>query len=126
MGKRRARGGGGAAKDRRAQGYRARSAGAGAEAPRSACPVRAAGSADQLTSPRPSIRAAGSRSELRQPRPKALISWSSGKDSAFALHEVRRAGEYDVVGALTTVTERFGRVSIHGVREDLLQAQGEA
>jgi hypothetical protein len=46
------------------------------------------------------------------PRPKALISWSSGKDSAFALHEVRRAGEFDVVGALTTVTETFGRVSL--------------
>ena len=39
-------------------------------------------------------------------RPKALIAWSSGKDSAWALHEVRRAGEFDVVGALTTVTER--------------------
>ena len=41
-------------------------------------------------------------------RPKALISWSSGKDSAFALHEVRQAGEFDVVGAVTTVTETFG------------------
>jgi uncharacterized protein (TIGR00290 family) len=56
-------------------------------------------------------------------RPKALIAWSSGKDSAWALHEVRRAGEYDVVGALTTITETFGRVSIHGVREELLMAQ---
>jgi uncharacterized protein (TIGR00290 family) len=60
------------------------------------------------------------------PRPKALISWSSGKDSAFALHEIRRAGEYDVVGALTTVTETFGRVSIHGVRQEILAAQCEA
>src|SRR3981189_3184154 len=110
MGKRRARGGGGAAKDRRAQGYRAGSAGAGAEAPRSACPVRAPGAADQL----------------RQPRPKALISWSSGKDSAFALHEVRRTGEYDVVGALTTVTETFARVSSHGVRQEILRAQLDA
>lgn len=59
-------------------------------------------------------------------KPKAFISWSSGKDSAFSLHEVRRAGEYDVVGALTTVTETFGRVSIHGVREDILRAQCEA
>lgn len=58
--------------------------------------------------------------------PKALISWSSGKDSAFSLHEVRRAGEFDVVGALTTVTENFGRVSIHGVREDILRAQLDA
>lgn len=56
-------------------------------------------------------------------RPKALIAWSSGKDSAWALHEVRRAGDYDVVGALTTVTETFGRVSIHGVREELLKTQ---
>jgi uncharacterized protein (TIGR00290 family) len=60
------------------------------------------------------------------PRPKALVSWSSGKDSAFALHEVRRAGEFDVVGALTTVTETFGRVSIHGVRQEILHAQLDA
>jgi uncharacterized protein (TIGR00290 family) len=59
-------------------------------------------------------------------RIKALISWSSGKDSAFSLHEVRQAGEFDVVGAVTTVTETFGRVSIHGVREEILRAQLEA
>jgi uncharacterized protein (TIGR00290 family) len=59
-------------------------------------------------------------------RPKALISWSSGKDSAFALHEVRRAGEFEVVGALTTVTETFERVSIHGVRQEILRAQLDA
>lgn len=57
---------------------------------------------------------------------KALISWSSGKDSAFALHEVRKAGTFEVVGALTTVTETFGRVSIHGVREEILRAQLDA
>jgi uncharacterized protein (TIGR00290 family) len=60
---------------------------------------------------------------LKPPRPKALISWSSGKDSAFALHEIRRSGEFDVVGALTTVTETFERVSIHGVRREILLAQ---
>jgi uncharacterized protein (TIGR00290 family) len=59
-------------------------------------------------------------------RSKALIAWSSGKDSAFALHEARLAGTYDIVGALTTVTENFGRVSVHGVREELLHAQMEA
>jgi uncharacterized protein (TIGR00290 family) len=59
-------------------------------------------------------------------RPKALISWSSGKDSAFALHVVQRAGAFDVIGALTTVTETFDRVSIHGVREEILRAQCEA
>lgn len=57
---------------------------------------------------------------------KALIAWSSGKDSAFALHEVRRSGAYDVVGALTTVTNEFDRVSIHGVRRDVLLAQFDA
>ncbi len=59
-------------------------------------------------------------------RPKALIAWSSGKDSAWALHEVRRADEFDIVGALTTVTDAFARVSMHGVREDLLRAQLDA
>jgi uncharacterized protein (TIGR00290 family) len=59
-------------------------------------------------------------------RPKALIAWSSGKDSAWALHETRRSGDCEIVGALTTVTETFGRVSMHGVREDILAAQLEA
>lgn len=57
---------------------------------------------------------------------KAMISWSSGKDCAFALSEVRASTEFEVVGALTTVTETFGRVSIHGVREDILRAQLDA
>lgn len=56
-------------------------------------------------------------------RPRALVSWSSGKDSAFALHEIRREGAFEVVGALTTVNENFGRVSIHGVRRKVLDAQ---
>jgi uncharacterized protein (TIGR00290 family) len=59
-------------------------------------------------------------------RPKALIAWSSGKDSAWALHEARRAGEFEIVGALTTVTDSFARVSMHGVREKLLRAQLDA
>ena len=59
-------------------------------------------------------------------RPQALIAWSSGKDSAWALHEARRAAEYDIVGALTTVTDSFARVSMHGVREELLRAQLDA
>jgi uncharacterized protein (TIGR00290 family) len=62
----------------------------------------------------------------KQQRAKALISWSSGKDSAFALHQARLADEFDVVGALTTVTETFDRVSIHGVSQEILRAQCEA
>jgi uncharacterized protein (TIGR00290 family) len=59
-------------------------------------------------------------------RPQALIAWSSGKDSAWALHEARRDGGYDIVGGLTTVNEAFGRVAMHGVREELLMAQLDA
>ncbi|HYB78904.1 MAG TPA: ATP-binding protein [Thermoplasmata archaeon] len=59
-------------------------------------------------------------------RPRAVVSWSSGKDSAFALWEVLRSGELDVVGLLTTVTKDFGRVSIHGAREELLHRQASA
>jgi uncharacterized protein (TIGR00290 family) len=56
-------------------------------------------------------------------KPKALIAWSSGKDSAWALHKVRDAGEVEVIGALTTLTENFDRVSMHGVRREILDAQ---
>ena len=54
------------------------------------------------------------------------MSWSSGKDSAFALHEVLRSREVQIVGLLTTMTAAFGRVSMHGVREALLDRQAEA
>lgn len=57
---------------------------------------------------------------------KALIAWSSGKDSAWALHETRVTGDFEIVGALTTVTDTFRRVSMHGVREELLRAQLDA
>ncbi len=57
------------------------------------------------------------------PIPKALVAWSTGKDSAWALHEARRAGTLEVVGLLTTVTAEFERVSMHAVRERLLDLQ---
>lgn len=57
---------------------------------------------------------------------KAILSWSSGKDSAFALHEVRRSGLADVAALLTTVNETHERVAMHGVRERLLDLQAEA
>ncbi|MHB1219601.1 MAG: Dph6-related ATP pyrophosphatase [Alphaproteobacteria bacterium] len=55
--------------------------------------------------------------------PKAFVSWSSGKDSAFALHEARRLGMVEVVGLLTTVNEVHHRVAMHGTRESLLDRQ---
>lgn len=57
---------------------------------------------------------------------RAFISWSSGKDSAFALHEVRKRGDIDVIGALTTVNATHDRVAMHGVRRELLAAQARA
>lgn len=54
---------------------------------------------------------------------KILLSWSGGKDSAWALHLLRQAGIFEVAALLTTINERFRRVAIHGFREDLLDAQ---
>ena len=54
---------------------------------------------------------------------KILLSWSGGKDSAWALHLLRQAGIFEVAALLTTINERFRRVAIHGFREELLDAQ---
>lgn len=56
-------------------------------------------------------------------KPKLLLSWSSGKDSAWTLHVLRQSGEWHIVGLVTTVNTAFGRVSMHGVREELLERQ---
>ena len=58
--------------------------------------------------------------------PRAWMSWSSGKDSALALHRTRRAVDVEVVGLLTTVNAEFDRVAMHGVRRALLDAQAAA
>jgi uncharacterized protein (TIGR00290 family) len=55
--------------------------------------------------------------------PKAFISWSSGKDSAYALHEARTRGLADVVGSITTLSEAYDRVAMHGVRSSVLDRQ---
>jgi uncharacterized protein (TIGR00290 family) len=60
------------------------------------------------------------------PGSKAIVSWSSGKDSAWALHVLRAGGDLDVVGLLTTVNTEFSRVAMHAVREALLDAQANA
>jgi uncharacterized protein (TIGR00290 family) len=56
---------------------------------------------------------------------KVLLAWSGGKDSAMALHELQMGGR-DVAALLTTLTGDYGRVSMHGVREDLLERQADA
>jgi uncharacterized protein (TIGR00290 family) len=57
---------------------------------------------------------------------RALLSWSSGKDSAWALRTLRQQGMYDVVGLLTTVNSEFDRVAMHGTRASVLRAQAAA
>jgi uncharacterized protein (TIGR00290 family) len=57
---------------------------------------------------------------------KAWLSWSSGKDCAWALHATRMRGELDVVGLLTTVNDAVQRVAMHGVRRELLEMQASA
>ena len=59
-------------------------------------------------------------------RPKAWLAWSSGKDSAWALHIARQRGDFEVVALLTTVNRKYGRVAMHAVRESLLDFQAEA
>ena len=59
-------------------------------------------------------------------RPKVLLAWSSGKDSAWALHVLRQAAQVEVVGLLTTLTADHGRVAMHAVRERILDAQAAA
>ena len=59
-------------------------------------------------------------------KPRVLLSWSSGKDSAWALHVLRQQGEAEVVGLLTTFNAAASRVAMHAVREELLDRQARA
>ena len=59
-------------------------------------------------------------------REKVLLSWSGGKDSAMALYEIQKAKKYEISGLLTTVTEDYDRISMHGVRSVLLQQQAQS
>ena len=59
-------------------------------------------------------------------RRRALLSWSSGKDSAWALHVLRAQGEVDIVGLLTTFNAEFSRVAMHAVRDVLVATQADA
>jgi uncharacterized protein (TIGR00290 family) len=63
---------------------------------------------------------------MTTPRPKVLLSWSSGKDSAWALHVLRQQPDLEVVGLLTTFNEAFDRVAMHAVRQELVEAQATA
>jgi len=57
---------------------------------------------------------------------KVLFSWSGGKDSALALYETLHSENYEVTSLLTTITEDYDRVSLHGVRRALIEQQARA
>jgi uncharacterized protein (TIGR00290 family) len=57
---------------------------------------------------------------------KCLVSWSSGKDSAWMLHVLRAQGQHEIAGLLTTINEPAQRVAMHAVRVELLDAQADA
>ena len=57
---------------------------------------------------------------------RVLLAWSGGKDSSLALHELQRTGAYRVAALLTTVTEGYDRISMHGVRRQLLEKQAKS
>ncbi|MET0651277.1 MAG: ATP-binding protein, partial [Hyphomicrobiaceae bacterium] len=57
---------------------------------------------------------------------KTLLSWSTGKDSAWALHLLRQRNDIELVGLVTTINAAFDRVAMHGVRRSLVEAQAEA
>lgn len=59
------------------------------------------------------------------PKPRALVSWSSGKDSAYVLHVLRSTEELEVVGLFTTVNHVHDRVAMHAVRREVLRAQAD-
>ncbi len=59
-------------------------------------------------------------------RRNVLLSWSSGKDSAWTLHVLRQQPDVAVCGLLTTLEEESGRVTAHGVRRELVEAQADA
>lgn len=59
-------------------------------------------------------------------KPRAIVAWSSGKDSAFTLHVLREQAEFELVALFTTVNQVHDRVAMHAVRRELLRAQADA
>jgi uncharacterized protein (TIGR00290 family) len=59
-------------------------------------------------------------------RQSIVVSWSGGKDAAWTLHTLRQSSDCDVVGLVTTVTEGYERIAMHGIRREILHAQAEA
>jgi uncharacterized protein (TIGR00290 family) len=71
----------------------------------------------------PQINFVAERSTIMK---RVLLSWSSGKDCAWALHVLRQRDDLEVVGLLTTLNSEFDRVAMHGTRRSILEAQAAA
>jgi uncharacterized protein (TIGR00290 family) len=65
-------------------------------------------------------------SRRAKPKQRVLLSWSTGKDSAWTLHTLRRRTDVELVGLLCTLNSAAERVAMHGVRRSLLDAQAQA
>jgi uncharacterized protein (TIGR00290 family) len=81
---------------------------------------------DQERSDRPGILTIIGFMCMENSLPKVLLSWSTGKDSAWALHVLRQQPDIEIVGLLTTFNEAFDRVAMHAVRRELVEAQAAA
>ena len=57
---------------------------------------------------------------------KLLFCWSGGKDSALALHQIKKNNQYQIVSLLTTITQDYDRISLHGVRRVLVEQQAKS
>ncbi len=64
--------------------------------------------------------------DVKGNKEEIIFTWSGGKDSAMALYEIMGEGRYNVKALLTTITEDYGRISMHGVRRELLREQADA
>ena len=84
----------------------------------------------EIASPAPQILASSHAEQERGPRKRpvkerVVLSWSGGKDSAMAAYQLLASRKYEISELLTTVTEEFDRISMHGVRRELLEQQAE-
>ena len=65
-------------------------------------------------------------SDKEMKKPKAIFNWSGGKDSSLALHKILQSGEYEISHLVTSVSEKYNRISQHGVRAELLEQQADS
>jgi diphthamide synthase (EF-2-diphthine--ammonia ligase) len=63
---------------------------------------------------------------MKREKEKIIFTWSGGKDSAMALFKLLQGGRYEIVSLLTTLSSEYDRISMHGVRRELLKMQAES